>query len=140
MAFPIIAGRLLDADPVNGYGILFSICAFAYVLAFALHHILVPKLDMASLGTDENGASYSIASMVLSTLGLTALFFSFSEGAIGKLAVGGLLLSLAGLVFSKMGEKSEKGDLAKAATLIGYVALILSVFIFGPMAWAWLVG
>jgi len=44
------------------------------------------------------------------------------------------------LVFSKMGEKSEKGDLAKAATLIGYVSLILSVFIFGPMAWAWLVG
>ena len=39
-------GRLLDADPVNGYGLLFSICAFAYVLAFALHHILVPKLGM----------------------------------------------------------------------------------------------
>jgi hypothetical protein len=39
-----------------------------------------------------------------------------------------------------MGEKSEKGDLAKAATLIGYVALILSIFIFGPVAWAWLVG
>ncbi len=140
MAFPIIAGRLLDADPVNGYGLLFSICAFAYVLAFALHHILVPKLEMATLGTDENGASYSIASMVLSTLGLTALFLSFSEGSIGKMAVGGLLLSIAGLVFSKMGEKSEKGDLAKAATLIGYVSLILSIFIFGPMAWAWLVG
>jgi hypothetical protein len=64
----------------------------------------------------------------------------FSQGAIGKMAIGGLLLSIAGLVFSKMGEKSEKGDLAKAATLIGYVSLILSVFIFGPMAWAWLVG
>ena len=88
-----LTDRLLDADPVNGYGLLFSICAFAYVLAFALHHILVPKLEMASLGTDESGASYSIASMVLSTLGLMALFLSFSEGSIGKMAVGGLLLA-----------------------------------------------
>ena len=140
MAFPIIAGKLLDSDPVNGYGMLFSICAFAYVLAFALHHILVPKLEMANLGTDESGASYSIASMVLSTLGLAALFVSFSEGAVGKMAFGGLLLTIAGLVFSKMGEKSEKGDLAGAATLIGYVGLLLSTYIFGPMAWAWLVG
>jgi MFS transporter, ACS family, hexuronate transporter len=140
MAFPIVAGKLLDADPVNGYGILFSICAFAYVLAFALHHILVPKLEMANLGTDESGASYSIASMVLSTLGLAALFISFSEGVAGRMAFGGLLFAIAGLVFSKMGEKSEKGDLAGAATLIGYVGLLFSAYIFGPMAWAWLVG
>lgn len=49
MIFPIVAGAVLDANPTGGYAILFSFCAFAYVIAFAIHHMLVPKLEKAVL-------------------------------------------------------------------------------------------
>ena len=49
MIFPIVAGAVLDANPTGGYAILFSFCAFAYVIAFAIHHALVPKLEKAVL-------------------------------------------------------------------------------------------
>lgn len=49
MIFPIVAGIVLDANPTGGYAILFSFCAFAYVVAFAIHHLLVPKLEMADV-------------------------------------------------------------------------------------------
>jgi hypothetical protein len=29
----------------EGYAILFSICAFAYLVAFAIHHALAPKFE-----------------------------------------------------------------------------------------------
>ena len=49
MIFPFVAGAVLDANPTGGYAILFSFCAFAYVIAFAIHHALVPKLEKAVL-------------------------------------------------------------------------------------------
>ena len=49
MIFPIVAGMVLDANPTGGYAILFSFCAFAYVLAYAIHHALVPRLEMAEV-------------------------------------------------------------------------------------------
>lgn len=49
MIFPIVAGMVLDANPTGGYAVLFSFCAFAYVVAFAIHHLLVPKLEMAEV-------------------------------------------------------------------------------------------
>jgi len=49
MVFPIVAGMVLDANPTGGYAVLFSFCAFAYVVAFAIHHVLVPKLEMAKV-------------------------------------------------------------------------------------------
>jgi ACS family hexuronate transporter-like MFS transporter len=48
MIFPIVAGRILDSN-ANGYAVLFGFCAFAYVVAFAIHHLLVPKLEMAEV-------------------------------------------------------------------------------------------
>jgi ACS family hexuronate transporter-like MFS transporter len=48
MIFPVVAGRILDSN-ANGYAVLFGFCAFAYVVAFAIHHILVPKLEMAEV-------------------------------------------------------------------------------------------
>ena len=48
MIFPIVAGRILDSN-ANGYAVLFGFCAFAYVIAFAIHHALVPKLEKAVL-------------------------------------------------------------------------------------------
>ena len=48
MIFPVVAGRILDSN-ANGYAVLFGFCAFAYVVAFAIHHILVPKLEMADV-------------------------------------------------------------------------------------------
>jgi ACS family hexuronate transporter-like MFS transporter len=46
--FPILTGWLLDrfkaqGDVTAGYTILFSICAFAYLVSFAIHHVLAPK-------------------------------------------------------------------------------------------------
>lgn len=48
MIFPIMSGALLDAFEENataGYAILFTICAFAYVLTFLIHHLLAPKFE-----------------------------------------------------------------------------------------------
>jgi ACS family hexuronate transporter-like MFS transporter len=52
--FPIMAGKLLDKFKLEnnisgGYGVLFAICAGAYLLAFALQHILAPKFEMTKL-------------------------------------------------------------------------------------------
>lgn len=48
MLFPIFSGRLLDnftaaGNVTAGYTVLFTICAFAYVLTFLFHHLLAPK-------------------------------------------------------------------------------------------------
>ncbi len=44
--FPWFSGRLLDRLPsAQGYGILFAICASAYLVAFTLHHLLAPRLE-----------------------------------------------------------------------------------------------
>jgi len=48
--FPILTGALLDrfkaaGDVTAGYTILFSICAFAYLVSFAIHHVLAPKFE-----------------------------------------------------------------------------------------------
>src|SRR6478609_1114534 len=48
IAFPILAGALLDrftkaGDVTAGYSILFGFCGFAYLLAFGISHLLVPK-------------------------------------------------------------------------------------------------
>ncbi|HET9487652.1 MAG TPA: MFS transporter [Chryseosolibacter sp.] len=50
MLFPIFSGRLLDnftaaGNVTAGYTILFTICAFAYVITFVLHHLLAPKFE-----------------------------------------------------------------------------------------------
>ena len=50
MLFPPFAGALLDhfetrGGATAGYAILFSICAFAYLVAFALNHALAPRFE-----------------------------------------------------------------------------------------------
>ncbi len=48
--FPWLCGRVLDrhhaiGNVTAGYAILFSICAFAYLIAFAFHHFLAPSFE-----------------------------------------------------------------------------------------------
>lgn len=48
--FPIFSGRLLDSyqqrgDVTHGYAILFGICAFAYLAAFLVNHLLAPRFE-----------------------------------------------------------------------------------------------
>lgn len=50
MLFPIFSGRLLDnftaaGNVTAGYTVLFTICAFAYVGTFFIHHLLAPKFE-----------------------------------------------------------------------------------------------
>jgi ACS family hexuronate transporter-like MFS transporter len=50
MLFPVFCGRLLDiftarGNVTGGYTVLFTICAFAYLLAFAIHHLLAPRFE-----------------------------------------------------------------------------------------------
>ncbi len=50
--FPIVTGKMLDhyrlaGNETAGYSLLFAICAFAYVVAFAVHHFLAPKFESA---------------------------------------------------------------------------------------------
>jgi ACS family hexuronate transporter-like MFS transporter len=52
--FPWLTGRLLDSfhragNVTGGYAILFGICASLYLIAFAIHHLLVPKLEPLEL-------------------------------------------------------------------------------------------
>jgi MFS transporter, ACS family, hexuronate transporter len=52
MIFPILTGILLDHFKNNitaGYGILFGFCAFAYLPAFALNHLLASRFDKITL-------------------------------------------------------------------------------------------
>lgn len=54
MYFPIYCGKMLDqfkeaGNITAGYAILFAICAFAYLVAFAIHHLLVPSLERVRL-------------------------------------------------------------------------------------------
>ena len=48
MLFPIFCGRILDrftiaGNVTAGYAVLFASCAFAYLVAFAVHHLLAPR-------------------------------------------------------------------------------------------------
>lgn len=50
MLFPIFSGRLLDnftaaGNVTAGYTVLFTICAFAYVITFLFHHLLAPRFE-----------------------------------------------------------------------------------------------
>ncbi len=50
--FPLVCGRVLDHYKGHGnigYGILFGICAFAYVVAFILNHLIIPKFEPLTL-------------------------------------------------------------------------------------------
>jgi MFS transporter, ACS family, hexuronate transporter len=50
MLFPIFTGKLLDVftkqgNVTAGYAVLFTICGFAYIATFAVHHLLAPKFE-----------------------------------------------------------------------------------------------
>jgi ACS family hexuronate transporter-like MFS transporter len=50
MLFPYFCGLMLDkytaaGNVTAGYAILFSICAFAYLVTFAFHHLLAPRFE-----------------------------------------------------------------------------------------------
>jgi len=52
--FPIYAGKLLDGftrahNVTAGYAILFTLCGSAYLVAFALNHLLAPKFEPVAL-------------------------------------------------------------------------------------------
>jgi len=54
MLFPAITGTLLDAfkaagNVTAGYAILFSICAFAYLVAFVINHLFAPRFEQFSM-------------------------------------------------------------------------------------------
>jgi ACS family hexuronate transporter-like MFS transporter len=54
--FPKYAGRLLDhfthqGNITAGYAILFGICGSAYLVTFAIHHLLAPKFEPFKLQT-----------------------------------------------------------------------------------------
>ena len=40
----------------SGYAVLFSICAFAYLVTFALHHFLAPRFEPFPLKGKSIGA------------------------------------------------------------------------------------
>jgi MFS transporter, ACS family, hexuronate transporter len=54
MLFPVFSGRLLDnftaaGNVTAGYTVLFTICAFAYVITFLIHHLLAPRFETFQL-------------------------------------------------------------------------------------------
>lgn len=49
IGFPIVVGKILDALPETGYGIVFGFCSFAYLFAFVIHHLLAPRFDRVAI-------------------------------------------------------------------------------------------
>lgn len=54
MYFPIYCGQMLDkftaqGNVTAGYAILFSICAFAYLITFVVHHFFAPKFEQVKV-------------------------------------------------------------------------------------------
>lgn len=54
MLFPLLVGSLLDhykalGDIVVGYNILFVICGFGYLIAWAIMHFLAPRMERVTL-------------------------------------------------------------------------------------------
>jgi ACS family hexuronate transporter-like MFS transporter len=52
--FPIYAGKLLDrfqaaGNITAGYAVLFTICGSAYLVAFAVNHLLAPRFEPIAL-------------------------------------------------------------------------------------------
>ena len=61
LLFPLMSGSLLDAfkakgDINLGYGILFAICAGAYLVAFGVSHLLAPRFEMVQMNEDGTKA------------------------------------------------------------------------------------
>lgn len=57
--FPEIVGRILDSykkagDLQTGYGIIFLICGFAYLVAWVVMHLLTPKMQPVNLEPNES--------------------------------------------------------------------------------------
>lgn len=57
--FPIYCGKILDKfkahdNITGGYAILFGICAFAYLVTFALHHVLAPRFEQIPIKEKTN--------------------------------------------------------------------------------------
>ena len=57
IVFPLYAGKLLDRFQAagnigGGYAILFGICGFAYLVAFAVNHALAPRFEPIDLTID----------------------------------------------------------------------------------------
>jgi len=50
--FQWLTGRILDATGGN-YASIFAICAFAYITAWTIIHLLAPRLEPARLGSSE---------------------------------------------------------------------------------------
>jgi MFS transporter, ACS family, hexuronate transporter len=65
MLFPIICGVVIDryvaaGNPTAGYAILFGFCGSAYLIAFAIHHLLAPKFEQVTITgiePDEGGGA-----------------------------------------------------------------------------------
>ncbi|HEY0709977.1 MAG TPA: MFS transporter [Polyangia bacterium] len=54
MIFPKASGKLLDAFTASGnvtagYTVLFTICGFAYLVAFGINHLLAPRFEQVKL-------------------------------------------------------------------------------------------
>jgi MFS transporter, ACS family, aldohexuronate transporter len=67
MLFPFYAGRLLDRFTARGaatagYGLLFGICAGAYVIAFGISHLLTPRFEQVNFRPKSKGQASNLRS------------------------------------------------------------------------------
>jgi ACS family hexuronate transporter-like MFS transporter len=82
--FPIFAGEVLDrfkatGNATAGYGILFSICGCAYLLAFGLTHLLAPRYEQVKLHQVSPQRRVTVAALMalvlVSLLGLGIWYY-----------------------------------------------------------------
>jgi ACS family hexuronate transporter-like MFS transporter len=85
MLFPWFAGRVLDrfqgtaGGATAGYAILFGVCASAYLVAFAVNHLLAPSFNEVSLRSNPGRLgrlSFALRSVVIAALGTALAIWS----------------------------------------------------------------
>jgi MFS transporter, ACS family, hexuronate transporter len=88
MLFPWFAGRVLDSfqgtagGAAAGYNILFGICGSAYLVAFAIHHMLAPSFTEINLRDNPGRLGrlpFALRSLVIAVAGTLLAVWTWNE-------------------------------------------------------------
>jgi ACS family hexuronate transporter-like MFS transporter len=140
MLFPWFAGRLLDSfqgtagGAAAGYNILFGICGSAYLVAFAIHHLLAPSFNEVSL-RDNPGRlgrlAFALRSLVIVVGGVGLAVWSWGAVAGVGYMIAGLIALFALVAFAYQAVK-RLHDMDRPAS--HFFLLLIPGYQFLPLA------
>jgi MFS transporter, ACS family, hexuronate transporter len=139
MLFPWFAGRVLDkfqataGGAAAGYRILFAICGSAYLVAFAIHHLLAPSFNEVTLRDHPGRLSrlaFALRSVVIGVGGTLLAVWSYGAVAgVGHMLA--VLIALFGLVAFAYQAVKRLHDLDRPAS--DFFKLLIPVYQLYPL-------